>query len=83
MQSDTQDTTLEDKTPEDEADETTQIVDGEAMVRAIEERRKSYLDHHWAVPKQSLDQEKEEEEKHDSLLDQGTYINRLDLFLKI
>ncbi|XP_066906102.1 oxidation resistance protein 1 isoform X8 [Halyomorpha halys] len=62
--SDTQDTTLEEKTPEEDDDNN--LVDAEAMVRAIEERRKSYLDHHWAVPKQSVDAEKEEEK--DNLL---------------
>ncbi|XP_073985556.1 TLD domain-containing protein mustard isoform X10 [Rhodnius prolixus] len=58
--SDNQDTTTEDKSPlEDDVNR----VDGEALVRAIEERRRSCLDHHWAVPKHSVDSEKEDKEE--------------------
>ncbi|XP_024080710.1 nuclear receptor coactivator 7 isoform X3 [Cimex lectularius] len=55
--SDNQDTTAEDKSPiEDDR------VDAEALIRATEERRKSCLDHHWAVPKHSIDNSLEREE---------------------
>lgn len=73
FQSDNQDTTTEDKSPlEDDVNR----VDGEALVRAIEERRRSCLDHHWAVPKHSVDSEKEDKEEKEIFQEpeQGKYL---------
>ncbi|CAB0019069.1 unnamed protein product, partial [Nesidiocoris tenuis] len=78
-QSDTQDTTADDKSPlnDDEdlnraeepskvegasAPEDTSRVDAEALIRATEERRRSVLDQHWAVPKHSIDEPQPEPE---------------------
>ncbi|KAF6203947.1 hypothetical protein GE061_002285 [Apolygus lucorum] len=80
-----QDTTADDKSPLNDEEDTARVEEPskaedssrvdppDAMMRAAKERRESILDQHWAVPKHSIDQEREEsiQEPEPRVFDEG------------